>query len=152
MEQIFYKAGYKYQLVSPYMIQTGIKTGRHHELQFLSLSDDGTLWIKTGYAWDGPTFTPGDPDSSMRPSLVHDALYQLMRFGMLDRSYRKEVDMLFYELLLEDGMNPARAKLWYSAVRLGAEGSSMASGERQILISPKKPKSTDNQPKSTETS
>ena len=56
----------------------------------------------------------------MRPSLVHDALYQLMRSGdgALDRSYRRAVDRLMLTLLREEGMNPLRAWWSYAAVRL----------------------------------
>jgi len=53
----------------------------------------------------------------MRASLVHDALYQLMREDHLPRELRKLVDDLMRAHLLEDGMSRFRAWYSYRAVR-----------------------------------
>ena len=54
---------------------------------FISLKEGGVLTIKKGYRWDGPT-APCKPDCRdeqyhVRSSLVHDAMYDLMRMGYI---------------------------------------------------------------------
>ncbi len=70
---------YKYQLMADYILQIDIKPIQNIELKFLSLSSEGALPIKKFYAWDGPSGPTIDTRDFMRGSLVHDALYQLMR-------------------------------------------------------------------------
>ena len=79
----------------------------------------GRLFIQKGYAWDGATCWP-DFDSIMRGSLVHDALYQLIRLGYIDPIRRKDADKLLRQMCLEDGMMPFHAWLVYTGVRLFA--------------------------------
>ena len=74
-----YRKGYKYQLADDYTIQIDTKPPEEIETQFISLSIDGLLTIKDGYAWDGPSGPTIDTPNFMTPSLVHDAIYQLMR-------------------------------------------------------------------------
>ena len=47
---------------------------------FISLDEGGLLTIKVNYSWNGMTMYP-DSKETMFPSLVHDALYQLMRIN-----------------------------------------------------------------------
>jgi hypothetical protein len=122
---IKYRAGYKYQTAEDYTIQTGIiPPGPIDNIAFLSLSETGELWIRCGYAWDGisgPTF---DTESTRRGSLVHDALYQLMREGYLDPAiYKEQADRLFCRICVEDAKWPrlakARAAFDYQGLRIG---------------------------------
>lgn len=46
----------------------------------------------------------------MRASLVHDAMYQLIRNGLFDR--RDIADELFFEFAQEDGFSAAPLALW----------------------------------------
>ena len=75
------------------------------------------LSIKAGYAWDGASGPTVDTEATMRPALVHDALYQLIRLGVLPPGSRKEADKLFRRLLKEDGMTFFRRWYFYRAVR-----------------------------------
>ena len=75
------------------------------------------LRILPGYAWDGASGPTVDTEATMRPALVHDALYQLMRLGILPPGSRKEADKLFRRLLKEDGMTFFRRWYFYRAVR-----------------------------------
>ena len=84
---------YKYQLVKPYSVQIGIKD-RSVNTEFLKLGEDGILTIKERYAWDGPSGPTIDTLNFMRGSLVHDAIYQLIRMKELPYGYRKYADLI----------------------------------------------------------
>jgi hypothetical protein len=118
--------GYKYQMMYDYAIKIHLKRLkriRPKVAKFLSLSHHGVLTIKMYYAWDGPSGPTIDTRDFMRGSLVHDALYQLMREGVLDyKVHRKRADEILRELCLEDGMCAFRAWYVYQAVHLFAEG------------------------------
>ncbi len=76
----------------------------------------GCLSIYRGYCWDGASGPTWDTPSCRRGSLVHDALYQLMREGKLSTDHKSLADNLLHKLLLEDGMWKWRADLWLWAV------------------------------------
>jgi len=79
---------------------------------------EGYLTIHKGYAWDGPSGPAIDTRNFMRGSLIHDALYQLMREKQLDKTiYRKKADRLLQKICGEDGMSSLRAWGVYQAVR-----------------------------------
>jgi hypothetical protein len=84
---------------------------------------DGVLTVESEYPWDGASFILfywfGTPKKWMVPSLIHDALYQLMRESKLESSYRKTVDGIFYRLLRERGVSWPVAKAAYYCVRVG---------------------------------
>ncbi len=76
---ITYRSGYKYQLVKDYRIKISIKPSHPvHCEEFIALDTDGSLTVCEGYAWDGATALY-DTRRNKRASLVHDALYQLLR-------------------------------------------------------------------------
>ncbi len=76
---ITYRSGYKYQIVKEYRIKISIKPSHHIRCEeFIALDTDGLLIICEGYAWDGATALY-DTRRNKRASLVHDALYQLLR-------------------------------------------------------------------------
>lgn len=78
--------------------------------------DEQILYIAKGFAWDGPWPLPRF-ECAMRASLVHDALYHLMRSGGLSWGRREWADGVFRALCLEDGMPPWLATVCYWAVR-----------------------------------
>jgi len=97
MECISYKKGYKYQLVEesstdiPILPANDIKS----KPDYIVLTSQRNIKIKKGYAWDGPSGPTIDTLNFMRGSLVHDALYQLMREDHLDsKNYREPADKL----------------------------------------------------------
>lgn len=83
---------------------------------YLTLTD-GILHIKSHYAWDGASGPAIDTKNFMRGSVVHDALYQLMRQGLLDKKYRKAADMALRRICIKNGMGKLRAAWVYMAVR-----------------------------------
>jgi len=130
--------GYKYQVMKDYSMQlnlTPLKTIRRKLAKFLSLSPHGVLFIRKFYAWDGPSGPTIDTRDFIRGSLVHDALYQLMREGVLDyRVHRQQADQILKELCLEDGMGSFRAWYVYQAVHLFAEGGACPQPEQEPEI------------------
>lgn len=120
-ECIQFARGYEYQLRAPYVTRLEIRPAHGAGTDWITLDTEGNLTIRAGYAWDGASGPTYDSRSSMRPSLVHDALYQLMRLGLLDQSFRPAVDLIFRRMCKEDGMWSPRAQLWYMAVRVFGE-------------------------------
>ncbi len=112
---IRYRKGFKYQLYESYVIETKLKISIR--TQFVKLYANGDLHILGGYAWDGASGPTKDTKNSMRASLVHDALYQLIRMGELDIEHRVYIDKLFRDICREDGMSKFRSWLWYKSVK-----------------------------------
>ena len=122
--RIAYRDGYKYQLADYYSIQTTMRPRAPIITEWITLGQDGVLTIRAGYAWDGATNAP-DWNCAKRPSLVHDALYQLIGFGFLATNQRAYADALFQQLLTEDGMRGRMAAIWHRAVStFGPKGGS----------------------------
>lgn len=116
-----YRPGYKYQFASTFALKLPSYRGPQAASEFVAVrkhpEGDHWLWIKEGYAWDGPSGPTIDTENSLLPSGVHDAAYQMMREGLLPETQRPAWDLLFYELLVANGMIRPRAWLWYKTVR-----------------------------------
>ena len=100
MNHITFKSGYKYQLCETYMGMVGFMPGRDIRTEWIDLDLSGKIIIKKGYAWDGPSGPTLDTLAFMRGSLVHDALYQLIREGYLKAEFRDEADECLRRLCL----------------------------------------------------
>lgn len=132
---IKYKSGYKYQLVEKTWFDTDIYPETDIDTDFIQLSIGGVLVIKPGYAWDGPSGPTIDTKNSMQGSLLHDALYQLLREKLITgESNRRKSDKAFYLQLRKDRMWKIRAKVWWRAVRRWAKQSSIKG--RKIRTAP----------------
>lgn len=131
-----YQKGFKYQCYEDYTVFVDIYPKQHIETDFLILTVDGYLTIKKGYASDGPSGPTFDTEDSIRGAFVHDALYQLMRLGLLPQSCRKQADRMLRILCEEDGMNPLRAELWEEGVNHFAAYAAKYGTEREVLTSP----------------
>lgn len=115
-KRVYYTDGYKYQLAESCTYQTTI-VNNPVWTDFISLDKFGLLLVHKGYAWDGPSGLTFDTKNSMRGSLIHDALCQLINEGLLSKKHQPYVDTLLYDICREDGMSQPRAWLWYRAVR-----------------------------------
>lgn len=114
--------GYKYKLYFQYSINIGIKDYTIYT-EYLTLLKDGLLLIKQGYCWDGPSGPTIDTLDFMRGSLVHDALYQLIRENLLPVEFKISADKLLKEMCIEDGMSELRANYVFSGVNLFGKSS-----------------------------
>jgi hypothetical protein len=124
---------YKYQLVEDYELIIPIKEKSIVE-KFIELNEAGRLLIKKGYCWDGPSGPTIDTLTFMRGSLVHDALYQLIRMERLDLSYRDKADRIIRQICLEDGMNRIRAWYVYWSLRFFAKGAAIPGTQESDVI------------------
>lgn len=131
----YYEGKYKYQLAEDYGIQTDIipPSPIHHDL--FHFDGTGFLIVRKAYAWDGPSGPTIDTSDSMRGSLVHDVLYQMIGMGALPMEYREKADYLLYDILREDGMADFRAWAWLRAVRAFGHGPAAAE-EKPVKIAP----------------
>ena len=135
---IRYKADYKYQLANSYKINVSIKPNTDIDTDFISLDTSGNLLVKKGYTWDGPSGPVIDTDENMRASLVHDALYQLMRNEKLSaRSHRKAADQLFKAICKDDGVSNLRASIYYKALRKFGKPAASPQNKKIVHRAPK---------------
>lgn len=116
------KSMFKWRLDAVYAIKVGI-FGHAIQTEYLRLWSNGALEIQKGYCWDGPSGPAIDTQSFRRGSLVHDALYQLMREEGLSNAYKDHADNLMREICLKDGMWPGRAWYCWKAVQWFGRGS-----------------------------
>ena len=140
MEIRYHKGDYKYILASILTYDTEI-VSEGHSLPFCWIDARGVLTIVNGYAWDGPSGPTFDTKSFMRGSLIHDALYQLLRETGLggDEDWndvrRYHADLILYNVCIEDGMWGWRARWVHRGVRLGG-GPSAEVKKRRIYTAP----------------
>ena len=134
---IKYRGGYKYQLAEDYAVYVNIHPETHIRTPYIDLTKSGVLTIRRGYAWDGPSGPTFDTKNFMRGALVHDALYQLLRWGLLAASNRIEADLELKSICLEDGMWRLRARWVYRGVRLGGGPSASPESKKKIHTAPK---------------
>lgn len=131
-----YKSGYKYQLKENYFIFAGIYPTQRITTEYIEMTVSGSLCIKAGYAWDGPSGPSIDTKTFMRGSLVHDALYQLIREGHLPMTMREHADSLLHDICLQDGMSSFRAWYVHAAVTLFGKPSAEPSNNHKIEVAP----------------
>ena len=133
---ITYMGGYKYQLKEDYSVEVNIRPSEDILSAFISLTTEGVLTVKKGYAWDGASGPTIDTKNSMRGSLVHDALYQLMREGLLSIDFRYQADRELKIKCIEDGMWKWRANAWCWAVWNFAKKSATKKHKRKLQTAP----------------
>ncbi|NQT11775.1 MAG: HYR domain-containing protein [Planctomycetes bacterium] len=82
---------------------------------FIELSSDGRLTIKKGYRWDGPSTEPiPSPPELLRATLVHDALYDLMRLEKLARDPTCKLSEGKIKNIVEEPHNSAERDGWWN--------------------------------------
>ncbi len=134
---IRYRDDYKYQLASAYGIKIEIRPKADITTDFIDLDTQGNLIVKKGYAWDGPSGPVKDTPKNLRASLVHDALYQLMRHDELkSRTHRKAADEEFKRICKEDGVLSRRASIWYKGLRVFGKPAASPGNKKKILRAP----------------
>jgi hypothetical protein len=131
---------YKYTLAEPYLFETQWLNAPEVYTQYIQLNQHGQLQISAAYSWDGASGPMPDFHSIMRGSLVHDALYQLMREQHLDLSFRAAADQLLLNICRADGMNPLLAHWVHFCVRCFGQAQAQSD---LIVLQFESPHSTD---------
>ena len=135
---INYRADYKYQLANSYKINIPIRPHSAIDTDYIYLDTNGNLLVEKGYAWDGPSGPVIDTEENMRASLVHDALYQLMRNRELSsRTHRKAADQLFKDICKEDGVSNFRASAYYKALRKYGKPAASTQNKKIVYRAPR---------------
>ncbi len=134
---IQYRDGFKYQLASQYKVIINITPDDDIETLFIKLDTLGNLIIEQGYAWDGTSGPVIDTAENMRASLVHDALYQLMRQRKLTaKAHKKKADKIFKRMCIEDGVSRAVAHTYYLVLKALGKPSTDPKNKRKVLSAP----------------
>jgi len=135
MGRIYYKKGFKYQLTRTYTVQTSL-LGYSISTRYITLTIDGLLTIHQGYCWDGPSGPSVDTKNFMRGSLIHDALYQLMREEELPQEERYLADRILMQACLQDGMCKIRAWYVFESVKKFASFAASPHNKKEELTAP----------------
>jgi hypothetical protein len=122
MKQIAYFDSDKFLLAESYKDVAPFKPQKDIFTEYGYFLRSGEYFIKAGFHYSA-NWPAINTEDSKRGSCVHDFFYSLIKDGHLPRSYRYDIDYLFYNILLEDNMNPLRALGWFKAVRLGGDAA-----------------------------
>jgi hypothetical protein len=114
---------YRYNLHEDISFETDLPVPQGTDLHYLAIDDRGLLTLRRGYAWDGPSGPTIHTANFMRGSLIHDALYQLIREGVLPSIARKRADEILRDECRRDGMSRFRSGYVFWAVRFFASGA-----------------------------
>jgi len=113
---------YKYITVESYKIEVPLAFANYKNA-YLEIKKGGAsrkrnyLLIKKGYQWDGASGPAIDTESFMIASLVHDALYQLLREGAIPPREKEWADNAMKQLCIRAGMSKVRAWWIFRGVR-----------------------------------
>jgi len=127
---------WKYQLIEPFEATVNIMPLDEIKTEFITLRQNGRLTLAQYYAWDGASGLCPDMRCMMRGTLIHDALYQLMRLNLISRRYRKAADQDLKKRILFDGANTLWAGIVYGGVRVFARKGVMPLAEEPIVEVP----------------
>lgn len=133
---MLYRAGYKYQLFEPEIFDLGFTLPAPIATPFILVTITGQMRLEMGYAWNGANVVP-DFRWLMRGSAGHDAIFQLIRLGLLDfYPWFDRGNRLLQRWCREDGAWQWEADLVYRCVRCFGESSASPDEERPILTAP----------------
>lgn len=133
---ISYREGYLYQVSKLYRLPTPIIPPATILHEFFTLHVSGQLYIYDGYAWDGASWCPEwlvPPECSC----PHDALCQMMRYGLLDYdTYAPQVHGLLMDMVMAR-RGKIVAGIVHKAVVMARGGYPSNSNDNPELADPK---------------
>ncbi len=132
----YHKGKFKYQLANDYVMNIGFSQASGLKTEFVELAADGKLTVKSGFAWDGVTGLAFDTRNFMRASLVHDALFLLLRHTGENLALHERADDLFLNIAKKDGVNAFRARLHYTSLYVGRKLSLLPGKQRSVHTAP----------------
>lgn len=114
----YHKGKSRYQLADDYVIDIGFPHSTGLRADYVDLSTDGVLSIERGFTWDGVTGLAFNTRNFARASLVHDAIFHLMREVGRDPELHEKADDLFRTIALDDGVHVIRVNVHCTSLRL----------------------------------
>ena len=117
-DKVYYQeVHYKYVTTRTVTYRTNIYPVEEIRTRFIILTPEGLLTIDRGYAWDGASGPAMDSKTNMRASLIHDALIQLVQTGLLDKSWKMQIDLEYFRVARQDKMWHIRAGIELIAIQ-----------------------------------
>ncbi len=116
---------YKYTLQKQAEVDLGVNFTTDIRGSHFELTTGGHLTILEHYSWDGPSGPVLDTKWNIRASLVHDALYQMIReryFSNADDA-REMADWIFRVICEQDGVRPLVAAGYFRVLRWAGAGA-----------------------------
>ena len=117
-----YRGGYKYQLAEDEQFQTSFRPLVDIYTTRIWLTTEGLLTVLEGYSWDGVSGPVIDRKANMHGGLKHDALYELMRKGLLDYSLWRQADYEYAKEL-------ERCGSWGITIKINMAGLRISRGK-----------------------
>ena len=100
-------SNHKYRLIDDVCFDAKIE-GLSASNGYVTIEPNGMLYISKAFTFDGnSTGIDIDNEKNLFPSLIHDALYSLLRNGFLDESYKEVADDIYLKLLEKNGVSKA---------------------------------------------
>jgi hypothetical protein len=131
------KSRWKYTLVEEFSLLTGIEFPKAVVTTYITLAGNGALSVQAGYSWDGPSGPMVDGPTTLTPSLVHDAFYQLLRLHLISYTKKPEIDQLFITMCKARGMNAFRAWYAHRALKRFGRPTEPEKGDEEVwLVAP----------------
>lgn len=135
MNTIVYREGYEYQLVEDAVFQLDFAPPAPIDNDLIAFDANGVLTCRRWFAFDGGTGAI-DTKAAMPGFCAHDALYYLLRQGLLPPEYRKRCDKAMIRIHKANGVWFPRLRILYRGVRLFAGFAADPANETPILRAP----------------
>jgi hypothetical protein len=143
---LYYVSGYKYQSRNDMVFQVFIYPDQDIITDLIVLRKDGWLWVSAYFAWDGCSGLTWDDSTNMCAGLCHDALYALMRMGLLPLYLRYKADYQLKRIMLRDGAVKLRAGYYEYAVNTFAGAAARPESAKKMIVAPKRIKMDGSAP------
>lgn len=123
-----------FQLAKPYSFITSARPNKVVSYSFITLYPNGVCYLAAGFAWDGASGLLKQIQCLIRGSAEHDAIYRLIREGLLPPGFKAIADAELRTNVIKDGGTRAEADIVYEAVTLF--GISALEGGNPVLSIP----------------
>jgi hypothetical protein len=135
---LYYVGGYKYQSRNDMIYQTFIYPDQDIVTDLIILRRDGWMWVGKYFAWDGCSGPTWDDSTNMCAGQAHDALYALMRMGLLPMTFRPASDSVLHRLMVRDGAWDFRADYYQWGVNNFAGRHADPKTAKVVKIAPRR--------------
>jgi len=124
------KVQYKYYLEETIEVQTSLRPVQSAIVPgYIFLGLDGKMIIYRRYAWDGATGGVNFKGNRLAV-LVHDAIYQLIREGLIGKSLKDQSDKDLRDMMIAEGSWKFVANFFYFCV--SKFGNAFATKKKKI--------------------